>query len=332
MTSGTEHEVAQEAMQSKFKTGLKAFVKDYNFSLIIALIILIIVLSIMSPYFLTVKNFLNLGLAAAVIGIMAAGLTVSMLMGAFDLSQYATATLSAVVMASLIGTGIPVVLLVIIGIGVGVLCGLLNGALVTVFKISPIIATLGTMNILRALCYIITSSQILAIDNEVFNFIGRGYFIGIPMSLWIMVVVFVLIGYMLKCTSLGRKVYAVGANPNASYLAGINIKRVRMAGLVISAAAAAVAGIVSAAQVSSAIPASGVGQEMDIVTAVLVGGLSLSGGKGKITGTLLGLLILMIINNGLTLLSVQSYYQLLVRGIVLVLAVLIDSVRGGGYK
>lgn len=317
---------------SKAKKWFFSFVKDYNFSLCIALILICGVLTVLSPYFFSSKNFINLGLAAAVVGIMAAGLTVSMLMGAFDLSQYSTATLSAVIMAKMLDTGLPMFVLVIIGLLVGVACGLLNGTLVTVFKISPIIATLGTMNIYRAICYILTSSKILAINNEFYNFIGRGFFLGIPMSLWIMLVVYGVIAFILKCTTLGRKVYAVGANPNASYLAGINIKRVRIAGLVISALTASIAGIVSAAQVSSAIPGSGVGQEMDIVTAVLIGGLSLAGGKGKLSGTFIGLLIITVINNGLTLLSVQSYYQLLVRGIVLVLAVLIDSVRGGGYE
>lgn len=317
---------------SKAKKWFFSFIKDYNFSLFIALILICGVLTVLSPYFFSSKNFINLGLAAAVVGIMAAGLTVSMLMGAFDLSQYSTATLSAVIMAKLLDTGMPMFLLVIMGLLVGVVCGLLNGTLVTVFKISPIIATLGTMNIYRAICYILTSSKILAINNEFYNFLGRGFFLGIPMSLWIMLVVYGVIAFILKCTTLGRKVYAVGANPNASYLAGINIKRVRIAGLVISALTASIAGIVSAAQVSSAIPGSGVGQEMDIVTAVLIGGLSLSGGKGKLSGTFIGLLIITVINNGLTLLSVQSYYQLLVRGIVLVLAVLIDSVRGGGYE
>ncbi len=328
----TSKSVTAAKSPSKALGWLKSFVKDYNFSLLIALILMCVVLSLLSPYFFTGKNFINIGLAAAVIGIMASGLTVSMLMGAFDLSQYATATLSAVIMAKLLDTGLPMVLLVLIGLLVGAACGLINGTLVTVFKISPIIATLGTMNIYRAVCYILTSSKILAIDNEFYNFVGRGFFIGLPMSVWIMVVVYAVVAFILKCTALGRKVYAVGANSKASYLAGINIKGVRVGGLVISGLTAAIAGIVSASQVSASIPSSGVGQEMDIVTAVLIGGLSLAGGKGKLSGTFLGLLIITIINNGLTLLSVQSYYQMLVRGIVLVLAVLIDSVRGGGYE
>jgi ribose transport system permease protein len=314
------------------KKQLKAIVTDYNFNLVIALVALGIVMGILSPYFWSGRNFMNIGLSAAVVGIMAAGLTVSMLMGAFDLSQYATATLSAVVIGMLLNRGFPVLSLVVIGLGVGVICGLFNSLLVTVFRISPIIATLGTQNIFRAICYILTSSKILTINNSFFSFMGRGFFLAIPMSVWILAFVYVIVSFILKLTPLGRKIYAVGANSHSCYLAGINVKRVRMGGLIISALTAAIAGIISASQVSAVIPSSGVGTEMDIVTAVLIGGLSLSGGKGKLSGTFLGLLILTIINNGLTLLSIQSYYQMLVRGIVLVLAVLIDSVRGGGYK
>jgi ribose/xylose/arabinose/galactoside ABC-type transport system permease subunit len=325
--------VSVNARFEPMRKSLVGFVKGYNFSLVLATVVITIVLSILSPYFFSFKNFVNLGLSAAVVGTMAAGMTVAMLMGAMDMSQYSIAALSAVVMTTLlINTHLPIAVIFVIGILVGVVCGLVNGALVTVFKIAPIIATLGTMNIFRSICYILTSSRILGIDNPFFFFIGRGFFLGIPMSLWIMAFVYLVVAFILKATPFGRMVFAVGANPNASHLAGIDVKSVRLGGLLISAVTSSIAGIVSAAQVSSAIPMAGVGAEMDIVTAVLIGGLSLSGGKGKISGTLLGLIIIVIINNGLTLLSVQSYYQMLVRGVVLVLAVLIDSMRGGGYK
>jgi len=222
--------------------------------------------------------------------------------------------------------------LIFAAIMVGVICGVINGTLVTIFRINPIITTLGTMMIFRGICYILTSSKILYISSEVFSFIGRGYFWGIPISLIILIAVYAGTGYMLKFTAFGRKVYCVGANPNASYLAGININKTRMYGLIFSSVMASVAGIISASQVGAAIPTSGLGAEMEIPAAVLLGGISLTGGKGKLSGTFLGLLILVIISNGLTLLSVQSYYQMLIRGLVLILAVAIDSLKGGGYK
>lgn len=311
---------------------LKPYMKDMNFSLSIAIVIVGLCLTFMSPYFLSVRNFMNMGLAAAVTGVMAAGLTISMVMGAFDLSQYSVATLAAVVSSVCILSGMPAGVGLIVALATGIACGVVNGLLVTVFKINPIITTLGTQMIFRALCYIITSSKILTISNDTISFIGTGYILGIPTSVWILVVIYLILAFIVKYTSFGRSVYAVGANSNASYLAGINIRRTRIGGLVVSSTCAAIAGVLSAAQVGAAIPANGVGAEMEITTAVLLGGLSLAGGKGKLSGTFLGLILLAMINNGLTLLSVQSYYQMLVRGIVLVLAVLIDSVRGGGYK
>lgn len=319
-------------VKKSFWNRLKPYMTDMNFSLTVAILIVGTVLSFQSPYFLTVKNMLNMGLAGSVTGIMAAGLTISMIMGAFDLSQYAVATLSSVICATMMMSGVPVAVCLITAIAAGVLCGAFNGLMVTVFKINPIISTLGTQMIFRALCYIITSSKSLDANHPVMSYLGRGYLFGVPVSMLILIVIYLVLAFIVKYTSFGRSVYAVGANSNASYLAGINIRRVRVGGLIVSSTCAAIAGVLAAGQVGAAIPSNGVGAEMEITTAVLLGGLSLAGGKGKLSGTFLGLILLTIINNGLTLLSVQSYYQMLVRGVVLVLAVLIDSLRGGGYR
>lgn len=321
-----------ETNKSTLLQKLKPYMMDMNFSLTVAIIIVGAILSFASPFFLSVKNALNMGFAGSVTGVMAAGLTISMVMGAFDLSQYAVATLSSIVSAMLLLAGVPVWLCLLAAILVGMFCGFFNGILVTVFKINPIITTLGTQMIFRSLCYIITSSKSLNVNNVVMNFLGRGYMLGIPTSVFILVFVYLVLSFVVKYTTFGRNVYAVGANSNASFLAGIDIRKVRVQGLMVSSTCAAIAGVLAACQVGAAIPNNGVGAEMEITTAVLLGGLALAGGKGKLSGTFLGLILLTVINNGLTLLSVQSYYQMLVRGLVLVLAVLIDSVRGGGYK
>ncbi len=318
--------------QTSFMQKLKPFVTDMNFSLSIAIVLLCIFWSIQSPYFFTLYNITNMGFAGSVTGIMAAGLTISLVMGAFDLSQYAAGTLAAVVATTLMLNGAPVWVGFIVAIIVGVCCGVINGIILTVFKINPFITTLGTQLIFRALCYIITSSQTLYISDPVMEFIGQGYLLGLPTSVWLMVVVYLVLAYVVKYTSFGRSVFAVGANANASFLAGININRVRILGFVISSTCAAIAGFLVTAQLGACLPQNGVGSEMNITTAVLLGGLKLGGGKAKLSGTFLGLLMITIIDNGLTLLSVESYYQMLVRGCILVLAVLIDSVRGGGYK
>jgi len=191
---------------------------------------------------------------------------------------------------------------------------------------------MGVMMIVRSLCYIVTGTETRLLIHPFFKYIGRGYFLKIPVSLWIFIIFFGITYFLLGYTDFGRKVYAVGANPDASYLAGINVKRIRTWGLIFSSVSASIAGIILASQIGAAVPSAGAGSELDIVAAVLLGGLSLSGGKGKVSGTLLGLIILLLLNNGLTLLGLGSYYQMMVRGIVLLLAVVIDSIRGGGYK
>lgn len=314
------------------KENWKTLTSDMNFSLTIAIITVSAFLSFQSKFFFSVKNFLNIGLAGSVTGIMAAGLTLSMIMGAFDLSQYSVATLSSVIAITAFLSGVPVWVCLLIALATGMLCGTFNGIMVTVFKINPIITTLGTQMVFRSLCYIITGSKIMNFSHPALNFLGRGYLLGVPMSVWILLFIYTILSFIVKYTSFGREIYAVGANSNASFLAGINIRKIRIGGLIVSSTCASIAGLLAACQVGASIPANGVGAEMEVTTAVLLGGLSLGGGKGKLSGTFLGLILIIIINNGLTLLSIQSYYQMLVRGGVLVLAVLIDSVRGGGYK
>ena len=317
---------------NKWLSKAKAYLTDMNFSLTIAIILLCIFWSSQTPYFFTLYNFTNMGFSGSVIGIMAAGLTISLVMGAFDLSQYAAGTLAAVIATTLMLDGLPTWICFVVAILVGVCCGIVNGVILTVFKINPFITTLGTQLIFRALCYIITSSQTLYINNPVMGFLGQGYMLGIPTSVWLMVVVYLVLAYVVRYTSFGRSVFAVGANPHASFLAGININRVRILGFIVSSTCAALAGVLATAQLGACLPQNGVGSEMNVTTAVLLGGLKLGGGKAKLSGTLLGLIMITIIDNGLTLLSVESYYQMLVRGCILVLAVLIDSIRGGGYK
>lgn len=319
--------------QFDVKGGLSRFVKSYNFSLLVALIVLCTVMSFLSPYFLTLNNFMNIGLAASVSGTMAAGLTIYMLMGALELSQYSTSALCGTLMGVLmVNYGCGVWTAIFGALVLSLICGCINGVLLTIGRIPPIIVTLGTMNVYRACAYILTGAKNLTLNDSVLRFIGQGRILGIPTSVLVLIVAFFAAAFVLKYTTFGRQVYAVGANPRAAHLSGINVNRTRFIGMLCAAFASGIAGILAAGQNMASIPASGVGSEIDITTSVLVGGLGLTGGKGSILGVFLGMTILMVINNGMTLLSVQSYYQQLVRGLVLLLAVLIDSIRGGGFK
>jgi len=316
------------------KDKLKAFVKSYNFSLLIGLIVICIIMSILSPYFFSVKNFLNIGLAASVSGTMAAGLTIYMLMGALELSQYSTSAFCGTLMGVLLAWhGWNIWLAMLAALVLSLVCGSINGALLTVGRIPPIIVTLGTMSVYRALAYALTDARTVALDSDVLRFIGQGKVFGvIPFSVIVLVVAFLVATFVLKYTEFGRRIYAVGANPRAARLSGINVDKTRFCGMLCASFSAGIAGILAAGQNMSAIPASGATSSIDITTSVLVGGLGLKGGRGSTLGVFLGMMILMVINNGMTLLSVQSYYQELVRGIVLLLAVLIDTIRGGGFK
>lgn len=317
---------------------LKGFVRSYEFSLLIALAIIFIIMSSLSPYFFTLSNFMNIGLTSAVSGTMAAGLTVYMLMGALELSQYAVSALSATMMGIMCANwGWPAWLSIIGALAVALLCGLINASLLTFGRIPPIIVTLGTMNVFRGIAYMLTNAKNIVLmtvsDAGLFRFIGQTRLFGFfPVPLLIMLLMFLLCGFVLSRTRFGREVYAVGANPRAAHLCGINVRKTRFIGMLFASISAGVAGVLSSSIVMTSMPATGVGSEIDITTSVLIGGLGLGGGRGSILGVFLGMFILMTINNGMTLLSISSYYQMAVRGAVLLLAVLVDTIRGGGFQ
>ena len=279
-----------------------------NLSLILALLVMSVLFAIMSPHFLTLRNLVNIATYTSINAIMAFGITVAMILAAMDLSQYTVAAVSGMVMALMLRAGLPTGVAIVCALLTGVLLGLLNGVLVSICGVNPIIATLGTQQIYRGFAYLVSNGKNILISNDFLTFIGRGDILGVPVVVLLMIVMFAITAYVLKYTSFGRKIYAIGGNKNASYLSGINIRRVQMGGFVYCSVA-------------------GIGSDMDVIASVVLGGVSLSGGCGKVSGTLLGALILQTISNGMTLLSVQSYWQMVIKGIVLILAVLIDVMR-----
>jgi len=319
------------------KEGLIDLVRKVNVtgeivSILIALVILCAFFSITSPYFLSIKNILNFTMNTSILGIMAAGLFIAMVIGEIDLSQYAILALSTAVMVILIRQGMPAGPAIAIAIGVALICGVINGVSVAFLRINPIIATLATMMIYRGIAFKLTEAKALGVSGDFFTAIGSGRILGIPASVYIMIGVYAIVHLILAYTAYGKRVYAVGGNAEAAYISGINVKMVRFWGLVFSALTAALAGLIFVGQVGATVPTAGEGGLMDVVTAVILGGISLSGGKGRVIGTLIGVLILAILSNGMVLLSVQSYYQTIVKGIVIFLAVFVDTLRGGGYK
>ncbi|MHC1771409.1 MAG: ABC transporter permease [Flexilinea sp.] len=298
----------------------------------LAYLVFIIIMSFLSPTFFTVKNFLNIGQQSAIMGVVATGMTVVLLSGGIDISVAGTMALIAMLIATTITKTTDPVLAVLLGMGAGAICGFLNGIAITKAKILPLIATLATSSMFRGFAYLTTNGVSVAITNTSFTKIGRGYFLGIPISIYITIASFAIFALILKFTPFGRKIYAVGGNSQASRLSGINVSRIRLIVYSICGMMAGLGGVITAAQAGAGIANANEGMEMQAISAVVLGGTSMHGGKGNIFGTFIGVLILVTLNNGMNLLGVQTFWKMVIKGMVLIIAVIVDSIRGGGYE
>lgn len=319
-------------MKTKLK---KASAGSTSVSLAIALLIAVVVFTIVSPnhVFMSPRNFSNILVNCSITAIMAAGSTVAMLLGGMDISQYAVATLGSCTAAILIEKGASFSVTLLIMILVCVICGTVNGFLVSTLKIPAVVTTMGTMQIFRGIAYIVTDAKTIMILNPRYLVVGRSYILGIiPVSILLMAFVYIFTFYVLKYTSFGRKVFAVGGNKQASYLSGISAVKIQFGAMMYSAVCAGIGGFLLSSQTGAAIPSSGSGSEMSVLTGVILGGISLSGGKGKISGTILGVLVVAVVKNGLTLCNVDAFIQMIVEGSILVIAVFLDLARNGAYK
>lgn len=298
-------------------------------SIFLILIALILVSALVSPYFLTKANFANIGTSFSYIGTIAAGLTVVMLMGGIDLSQMPSMAVSVMLLGILSSNaGLNIWLSILIAVLAGVMAGLINGFIITRMHVIPMIATIGTQMIFRAVAYVSTNGKQIALHSKLIDTIGFGKAFGFfPVMLIISLAVFLIIGLLLKYTILGRQIYAIGSNATASYLSGIKNKRIQMIGYIICGATSGIAGILWAAQLSSSVATAGAGSEMTPIAAAVIGGVSLNGGKGSIVGTLLGVAVLTVLGNIMVLLQIDSYYQMMINGIILILAVYVDILR-----
>ncbi|MDX8029747.1 ABC transporter permease [Lentzea sp. BCCO 10_0856] len=281
------------------------------------LIILALVIAIMQPAFLNAQNLLNVGVQAAVIAIMAFGMTFVVVAGGIDLSVGSIAALAAMVGALTAGP---------LGLVVGALCGLVNGALISYGKLPPFIATLAMLSVARGLTLVFSEGQPHETDALV-TFLGSNLAPMVPLPLLLMLAFFGLTGLILTRTNLGRRMYAIGGNEEAAKLSGIDVRNQKLWIYALSGLFAAAAGLVLAGRLGSAGPQAAAGYELDAIAAVVIGGASLSGGVGRATGTLVGALVLAVLRNGLNLLQVPPFWQQVVIGAVIALAALLDSLR-----
>nr|WP_275898226.1 ribose ABC transporter permease [Halomonas binhaiensis] len=300
-----------------------------NYGIVIAFVVLCLVLSVVSPYFLGVNNLLNVLRQVSINGVLAIGMTFVILTRGIDLSVGSMMAFSAMVAASFAGAGADysLILPILLGLGAGLVLGSINGVMVARFAIPPFVMTLGMLSMARGLTYIYNDGMPISSLSSHFLWLGQGTVAGIPVPVLLFATVFILAWFVLRYTTFGRYVYAVGGNPTASRLSGINVRRITFSVYAISGVLCGLAGLMIAARTSAALPQAGVAYELDAIAAVVIGGTSLAGGKGRIIGTLFGVLIIGVINNGLDLLGVSSFYQQLVKGAIIVIAVMLDRSR-----
>ncbi|WP_148715419.1 ABC transporter permease [Chitinolyticbacter meiyuanensis] len=292
----------------------------------IALLVVCVGLAFMSPDFLTVGNLMNVMRQVSINALIAFGMTLVILLGGIDLSVGSILAVSSVLTAMLMKAGYDPMLATMAGILAGALMGSVNGLVVAKGKVAPFIATLGMMTVLRGVSLVLSNgSPITGFSSDFFSMLGGGYLAGlVPIPVVWTLVMFALFWFVLKKTVFGRHVYATGGNPEAARLSGVKTDRVQIWVYTASGAMAAMAGVILTSRLNSAQPTAGVGYELDAIAAVVLGGTSLAGGRGWIFGTLVGALLIGVLNNGLNLMGVSSFYQQVIKGAVILLAVLLD--------
>ena len=300
---------------NKFKTG-------------IGLLGLVIILSFLSPYFLTIPNLLNVVRQVSIIAVVSLGMTMVILTGGIDLSVGSMLAFSGAITAGMIvNSGLNVFLAIFIGLAAGTALGLFNGIAVAKAKLPAFIVTLAMMTVARGFTLIYTNGRPISGFDETFRFFGAGYIAKIPVPVIIMFLLLFIIYILLKKTPLGRYIYAIGGNEKATKLSGINTDKIKIAVYGLNGFLAAASGIILTSRLNSAQPMAAEGYELDAIAAVVLGGTSLSGGSGGVVGTIIGALIIAVLNNGLNLLNVSSFYQLVAKGAVILLAVFLDRKR-----
>jgi ribose transport system permease protein len=298
-------------------------------NVLLATILLIIVFSILSPYFLTLTNFVNIFRQSAPLAMVAVGITVVIISGGIDLSVASNISLTSVILAMLIkNAGMPLSISIIIVFALGILLGLFNGFLITILKIPAIIATLATAMTFSGIAFTITQGYSINLPvHSVIKYLGSGKIWLIPVSIILVVIVYFIVQWILQNTGFGRIIYGLGGNVEAVYLSGISVRKYTFIIYMVCGFFAAFASVLLTARVANGHPNNGGGMEMDAIAAAVLGGTSIYGGVGNVWGTLVGVLTMTIIINGLNLLNINPYIQVIVKGLVLAAAVAVSSIR-----
>lgn len=319
-------EVINHSFSARVKKGITTYFKE-NLAILVAFIILCVGLSIATPAFFTKDNILNVLRQVATNSNLAIGLTMAIIIGGIDLSVGAILAFSGLLCASFISDGMNLGLAVLLAFTLGALFGLLNGLIIAYTNMPPFVVTLATQNIARGIVNVYANGQPISARNPVFNFLGVGYFLGIPLPVIYSFVLLAVMILILGRSKFGRQLYAVGGNEEAARFSGINIKKVKIIVYTLCGALASFSGIILAARMYSGQPTAGDGFELDAIAASVLGGVSFSGGVGKLGGTIIGVLVLGVLTNGLNLLNINSFWQYIIKGIIILLAVYLGILK-----
>ncbi len=312
---------------NKFLTSIKSYFKR-NAGILIGLVALCVVISFRSDRFLTQDNIMNVLRQISSNMYLACAMTMILIAGGIDLSVGSIVAVTGVTAGTLLNMGVPIPLTILICLVLGGLYGTITGAIITNTTLPPFIVTYSMMQILRGATYVYTGGTTVRVDNRAFINLGTGYAFGfLPLPVVYLLIVFVIVFIVLNKTSLGRHIYAVGGNEKAAKFSGINVKKTRMFVYIFSGVMGALAGMVLCARSYSGNPLAGDGAEMDAIAACVLGGASMAGGYGFVGGTLIGALIIGLLNNGLNLMRIDSYWQIILKGIVILVAVYVDYIK-----
>jgi inositol transport system permease protein len=341
MASTTPPQVLERTFNREW---LNAFIRKY--AIVLIFIAMFVGMTFLTDAFLQPRNLFNVVRQISVVGLIAIGVTMVIITTGIDLSSGSVLALAAVFAASFAqqpdwhdakypGLMLPVIVPIVVALGIGLLCGAINGGLIAKFKIPPFIATLGMMTVARGFALIYSNRPVSGLT-ETYNFIGQGEIfkiipipgqppLGIPIPVIILALVAISAHIMLNNTRFGRHIYAVGGNEQAALISGLNVGRIKIGVYTIAGLLSGLAGLVLSSRVGSGQPGLGVGYELDAIAAAVIGGTSLSGGVGTIWGTIIGALIIGVLNNGLDLLNVSAYWQTIIKGSIIVVAVIVDE-------
>jgi ribose/xylose/arabinose/galactoside ABC-type transport system permease subunit len=295
--------------------------------LLVALGSLFVFFSVFAQYFLTTQNLLNTGRAISLLGIVAAITTVVLISGSLDLSIGATMALSGMAAATVMSSGAPGWVGVLVGLGAGLVIGLANGAMIVLAGVNPLIATIGSALVIRGLAFVVNDGRSIVVEDQGFLNLAQGTLFGVPKPVFFFALAFLVVWFALTFTRWGLRIFALGSNESAAARSGVRVSRARIAVYVWSALVAAGAGILLTSGTGSVFPYAAVGVELSVIAAVILGGTALLGGRGSVLGTLIGVLILGVLTNGLNLMGVKAWWQEIAQGLVLILAITWDALR-----